>query len=148
MTLEEALCLLRIFDPTVSSSGSRDLEYGSAPIGECASAKPEHSVVAVLEDEGSDVGFVYTVGLHDRGKAELLCDPVKRGDVRRVCALMNFLAERDVLPGQTAQAGTDDDSPKFRFRLPSQKERSVLMRTKTCMCHKHAVILVLEPLIE
>ena len=132
VTLDEAVELLRSF------GGGAAAEEGDAP-------PAAHTVQAVFDD-GDDVGFVYTVGLHDIGRAELLCDPVGRDDVVAMANHMNFLADRNVLPGQTTQLGADADSPRFRIRCPLTREWRTLMRTKACQCDEGAALFILEPL--
>ena len=63
-------------------------------------AKYNHEVMAIF-DEGEDLGFVYTVGMHPK-KRELFALNVRRVDYEKVCLLMNFLSDRVVLGGQVA----------------------------------------------
>jgi hypothetical protein len=68
--------------------------------GEFGSSDHDHEVIMVF-DEGEDVGFMYTIGLHPQ-KREFFALDVRREDTMDTLALMNFLATRYVLDKQTA----------------------------------------------
>ena len=62
--------------------------------------RPSHIINAVFDNE-DEIGFMYTVGLHDLGKAELYASNVPRALVEPLARAMNFIATRNVLAGQS-----------------------------------------------
>jgi len=79
-------------DSVFEETGLRGDEFGTSD--------HDHEVIMVF-DEGEDVGFMYTIGLHPQ-KREFFALDVRRGDAMDTAALMNFLATRYVLDKQTA----------------------------------------------
>ena len=104
-------------------------------------AKYNHKIIAVF-DEGEDLGFVYTVGMHPK-KRELFALNVRRVDYDNVSLMMNFLSDRVVLGGQGA--GDEETGGTYAIHSIDDEEVDGALKAKyLCQMNASAKILMLR----
>ena len=99
-----------------------------------------HQVVSVF-DPDDKLGFLYTVGLHERGRSEFAALNVPKKEIKAICQLMNFLAPRDVKDNQTVESFGHEAITK----QVSGQERLDLLCNNMCQCHPEAEVTLLIP---
>ena len=102
-------------------------------------------IVRAVSNPGDATGFVYTVGLHAQGKAELYALNVPVGLIREVARIMNGLSDRRVKPHDAVTTdGPTGELIRYRLRPPGSK-LAKLKRTHLLGFHRNAEALELKP---
>ena len=106
-------------------------------------AEYNHLVNGVYDD-GDDIGFLYTQGLHPARK-EIIVREVPRAQAPKVVSMINFLSTRTLLEGQTAAT---DESRQMIFMIlePTRKQQRELLKVFMCRCDRGAKVLELFPI--
>lgn len=100
-------------------------------------------IVHAIFDDDAPRGFLYTYGLYDIGKPELLVRGVPRSKVNDVASALNFLGARTVKDSEMIKS----HGLGFGSKVLHKKQAKKLLKTHLCKCDHRAKVIELEPLV-